>query len=104
MNYGPCMCGDLCCPSCGPAQGNHKCPICGEWVTEGCPHIDERDGQLKDEFLPQANRHVEPDEDPTMEEAPLTLEDLKDAFPPDFMEPEGGDPAMDEILRHDHIW
>lgn len=31
----PCMCGDLYCPSCGPAQGNSKCPICGVWTDEG---------------------------------------------------------------------
>jgi len=34
-NFGPCMCGDFCCPSCGPAQGNVRCPICGEWESEG---------------------------------------------------------------------
>lgn len=30
-----CMCGDICCPSCGPAQGNHHCPICGNWSSDG---------------------------------------------------------------------
>jgi len=30
-----CMCGDICCPSCGPAQGNHKCPACGNWESDG---------------------------------------------------------------------
>jgi hypothetical protein len=30
------MCGDTCCPSCGPAQGNYKCPACGKWSDEGC--------------------------------------------------------------------
>lgn len=30
-----CMCGDLYCNSCGPAQGNHKCSICGAWSNEG---------------------------------------------------------------------
>jgi hypothetical protein len=34
----PCMCGDICCPSCGPAQGNHKCEKCGAWASEGCEH------------------------------------------------------------------
>lgn len=38
---GPCMCGDLQCPSCGPAQGNWKCPLCGTWVDEGCVHMEE---------------------------------------------------------------
>ncbi len=32
---GPCMCGDLCCSSCGPAQGNHKCSNCGNWSMDG---------------------------------------------------------------------
>lgn len=29
------MCGDPYCPSCGPAQGNHKCPHCGMWSADG---------------------------------------------------------------------
>lgn len=32
---GPCMCGDICCSSCGPAQGNHHCPYCGSWTMDG---------------------------------------------------------------------
>lgn len=32
----PCMCGDLCCSSCGPAQGNSRCPVCHTWASEGC--------------------------------------------------------------------
>ena len=32
---GPCMCGDIRCGSCGPAQGNHKCWCCGKWDDEG---------------------------------------------------------------------
>ncbi len=27
----PCMCGDTYCGSCGPAQGNYRCPACGTW-------------------------------------------------------------------------
>jgi hypothetical protein len=58
----PCMCGDICCPSCGPAQGNWKCPICHEWVSEGCIHIEQStDGpagydvlRLRPEFEQQA--------------------------------------------------
>lgn len=49
-----CMCGDYCCPSCGFAQGNWKCPICNEWASEGCEHIDEDTGDLKREFVNQA--------------------------------------------------
>lgn len=30
----PCMCGDICCPSCGPAQGNSRCILCGAWASE----------------------------------------------------------------------
>ncbi len=32
----PCMCGDICCPSCGPAQGNSRCLVCRAWASEGC--------------------------------------------------------------------
>lgn len=35
---GPCMCGDIQCPSCGPAQGNSRCEECGAWGDEGCQH------------------------------------------------------------------
>lgn len=31
----PCMCGDFCCNSCGPAQGNRRCYVCGEWESDG---------------------------------------------------------------------
>lgn len=35
--YEQCLCGDLYCPSCGPAQGNEKCPYCGAWEYDrGC--------------------------------------------------------------------
>lgn len=37
----PCMCGDLQCPSCGPAQGNFKCPVCGAWADDCCEHFVE---------------------------------------------------------------
>lgn len=37
----PCMCGDTYCSSCGPAQGNSKCPNCGKWwVDGGCDNPD----------------------------------------------------------------
>lgn len=39
---GPCMCGDLCCPSCGPAQGNTRCPACRSWASEGCECTQEQ--------------------------------------------------------------
>ncbi len=31
-----CMCGDTQCPSCGPAQGNSRCIVCGAWADDGC--------------------------------------------------------------------
>jgi hypothetical protein len=37
-----CMCGDLYCGSCGPAQGNNRCSNCGRWDDEGgCERPDE---------------------------------------------------------------
>ena len=30
-----CMCGDTHCPSCGPAQGNARCYVCGAWGADG---------------------------------------------------------------------
>jgi len=35
MSSGPCMCGDLFCGSCGPAQGNTRCDECGRWAADG---------------------------------------------------------------------
>lgn len=49
-----CMCGDTHCSSCGPAQGNHRCPICRAWADDGCEHFDENTGELKPEFVAQA--------------------------------------------------
>jgi len=60
----PCMCGDYCCASCGPAQGNWKCPICGEWASEACIHIGD-DGsdtlptEVKPEFKAEADAAFE---------------------------------------------
>ena len=45
-----CMCGDTQCWSCGPAQGNFRCPICNEWADNGCEHLDEESGGVKPEF------------------------------------------------------
>ena len=53
---GPCLCGDYCCPSCGPAQGNWRCPICNSWASEGCPHIGARSGKLLKRYEKQAER------------------------------------------------
>ena len=51
----PCMCGDTQCWSCGPAQGNWRCPICRAWADDGCEHIDE-EGNLKEEHREEADR------------------------------------------------
>jgi hypothetical protein len=50
----PCMCGDTHCSSCGPAQGNSRCPICRAWADDGCEHFDEETGELKPEFHAKA--------------------------------------------------
>lgn len=55
---GPCMCGDIQCPSCGPAQGNWQCPICRAWADDGCEHIDEN-GNLLAEYESEAHRRAE---------------------------------------------
>ena len=38
-----CLCGDTACPSCGPAQGYYRCPVCGlsDDDGEGCQTPDE---------------------------------------------------------------
>ena len=58
MAIGPCMCGDLECWSCGPAQGNFHCPVCGKWATSGCEHLVEETGELKPEFRAQAEENA----------------------------------------------
>lgn len=56
-----CMCGDICCPSCGPAQGNWKCPICRGWASEGCEHLNDEGDDLKTEYLVQAEAIAQAD-------------------------------------------
>lgn len=53
-----CMCGDCCCPSCGPAQGNTQCPLCGAWASEGCEHIGE-DGNPNPQYQKQFEERYE---------------------------------------------
>jgi hypothetical protein len=46
------MCGDTHCWSCGPAQGNSKCSVCGKWADDGgCdnPAECERIGKEQDD-------------------------------------------------------
>jgi hypothetical protein len=54
-----CMCGDICCLSCGPAQGNWKCPICRAWASEGCDHLDDETGDPKPEFKAEIEKIYE---------------------------------------------
>ena len=49
----PCLCGDICCPSCGPAQGNTRCELCRVWATDGCEHVSRRTGQYKKQYRKQ---------------------------------------------------
>lgn len=48
-----CYCGDTHCWSCGPAQGNTRCPICRAWADDGCEHTDPETGVLRPEFETQ---------------------------------------------------
>jgi len=54
----PCMCGDYCCPSCGSAQGNSRCPLCNEWASEGCMHINSRTGNIKVKYRAAAEKRA----------------------------------------------
>jgi hypothetical protein len=55
--FGPCLCGDIQCPSCGPAQGNWKCCLCGSWADEECIHINPRTGRYKKRYMKAVNEH-----------------------------------------------
>ena len=57
MSIGPCLCGDLYCGSCGPAQGNYKCDMCGKWSLDGgCPDPEkcEREAKAQDDQMYRA--------------------------------------------------
>lgn len=56
MGFGPCMCGDLYCMSCGPAQGNSKCPQCGTWSEDG-PCQNPRQCELDNAAEAEAEAH-----------------------------------------------
>ena len=71
----PCMCGDTHCPSCGPAQGNSKCPLCGAWMDDCCEHYDEETGGLKPEFAAEAEKVYEQDRLAAIAEAEQWIED-----------------------------
>jgi len=83
----PCMCGDICCWSCGPAQGNWRCDICREWASECCEHMAE-DGQgYKPEFqdAAEAAQRAEAAAD---EAYAQQMKELEDAFPDGYKEEE----------------
>ena len=74
----PCMCGDIQCPSCGPAQGNWRCPICRAWADDGCQHITEDGSDIKPEFQEIVKRKEEAES-----QADALLEALFGADPDD---------------------
>lgn len=39
--FSPCMCGDLYCNSCGHAQGNYYCSLCGTWTLDATLYKEE---------------------------------------------------------------
>lgn len=45
----PCMCGDPYCSSCGPAQGNFRCPVCLAWGADGgCENPEKCEAEMKE--------------------------------------------------------
>jgi hypothetical protein len=71
----PCMCGDTHCWSCGPAQGNFKCAVCGVWADDGCEHLDEVTSQVKPEYQAAWDRALAEEA-----AAELELEKIEDAW------------------------
>lgn len=55
MSFGPCLCGDTHCPSCGPAQGNWRCPICRAWADDCCEHMADDGSGIRPEFQAHAD-------------------------------------------------
>lgn len=53
-----CLCGDICCNSCGPAQGNWRCPVCRAWATDGCEHVNDDGTGMRPEFQAQADEQA----------------------------------------------
>lgn len=84
----PCMCGDTHCPSCGPAQGNWRCPICGAWADDGCDHIGD-DGNLLPEFAALAEEAAARDAEAAADYA-RAVEEAEDRY---WSEQEANDDA-----------
>lgn len=57
-----CMCGDIYCNSCGPAQGNYKCRQCGKWSDEGGCDDPEKCDALETQAIEAEARAFEEDE------------------------------------------
>jgi len=62
-----CMCGDTYCWSCGPAQGNSKCNICGKWGSAECEakgreedRLDHLDQLYAEQETEWAATHINP--------------------------------------------
>jgi hypothetical protein len=74
---GPCLCGDTHCPSCGPAQGNWRCPICRCWADDVCEHLNEDGSDLKPEYLAEAQAIAAAEAQADQAYAEQLQEDLK---------------------------
>lgn len=58
-----CMCGDLYCKSCGPAQGNHECSACGRWLADGPCDDPQKCAELVQKQLEDEARYYAEDAD-----------------------------------------
>lgn len=56
---GPCLCGDLYCGSCGPAQGNIKCFVCGVWSMDGGCADPDKCADTEEKIMEQMDRDEE---------------------------------------------
>lgn len=54
-----CMCGDYYCSSCGPAQGNYHCLICGKWSADGGCDNPEECNKAADAYFEQLKEEWE---------------------------------------------
>lgn len=60
----PCMCGDTRCWSCGPAQGNIRCPYCGMWSEDDLELFGEEEIDPTDWVHMHDQLHIEKDGGP----------------------------------------
>ena len=82
-----CMCGDTHCWSCGPAQGNSKCELCGSWTDDIAEMFEEEGMPDGDDFvLAHEQWHINKDGGPEtilafaeaeQEESKMYAEDLR---------------------------